>query len=198
MAVKLLNCERLTIKNADGTATLNKNFAISDAINRLAAYEDIGYTPEEICELKKHKHGLTHTRMYSIWKGMRQRCNSPNNKSYKDYGGRGILICNEWADFKSFYDWAMSNGYADNLTIERIDNNGNYEPNNCRWIPNEEQSKNRRFTTLTLNGETHTIKEWTKIVGVSDSTIRFRLKQNLPIEKVLAPGERCSNEQIPK
>ena len=79
---------------------------------------------------------------------MKQRCNNPNNQKYKDYGGRGIHVCDEWMnDFQSFYDWAMANDYADGLSIDRIDVNGNYDPSNCRWATMMEQRHNRRDST---------------------------------------------------
>lgn len=92
-----------------------------------------------------YKHGLRSHRINVIWRGIRQRCLNTNNSRYKDYGGRGISMCNEWLeDFMSFYNWAISNGYSDQLSIDRIDVNGNYEPSNCRWATASEQNKNQR------------------------------------------------------
>ncbi len=92
----------------------------------------------------KPKHGLRFTRLYGIWKNMIQRCYNPKAVHYDRYGGRGIKICNDWKDDpETFYKWAMSNGYTDELTIDRINNDGNYEPSNCRWITMKEQAQNR-------------------------------------------------------
>lgn len=91
------------------------------------------------------KHGLHDTRLYRIYCGMKTRCYNPKVLHYKNYGGRGISICDEWLNsFKDFYDWAMANGYSDELSIDRINVNGNYEPSNCRWATNLEQARNKR------------------------------------------------------
>lgn len=114
-------------------------------------------------------------RIVRIWAGMHTRCYNKNVNFYKNYGGRGIKMCDEWIGengCRHFYEWAMKNGYADNLTIDRIDNNGNYEPSNCRWATVEEQSKNKRNSIkLLYKGKEVTIKELRRIFGVSKMPI---------------------------
>ena len=96
---------------------------------------------------------MTDSRIYRIWHNMKNRCFYPGDKHFNDYGGRGITVCDEWKnDFKSFHDWSMNNGYSDELTIDRIDNDGNYEPSNCRWITMKEQCKNRSKKGSRKNG----------------------------------------------
>lgn len=97
-------------------------------------------------ELSKRNviHGGHGTRLYRIWRGIFKRCNNPNATDYLNYGARGISVCKEWASFEAFKSWALSNGYKDNLTIDRTNENGNYEPNNCRWATMKEQSEHKR------------------------------------------------------
>ena len=116
------------------------------------------------------------TRIYRIWQLMKRRCNSPTCKSYKDYGGRNISICDEWNDFRNFKTWALEYGYADNLTIERIDVDGNYCPENCKWIPRAAQAWNKSNSHfLTAFGETKTIGEWATSSGLKYDTIERRI-----------------------
>ncbi len=90
------------------------------------------------------KHGGYKTKLYHVWVQMRSRCRSPKDKNYPYYGGRGISVCDEWQDFRSFQEWALSNGYREGLTIDRIDNDGDYKPTNCRWVTMAVQAKNKR------------------------------------------------------
>lgn len=134
----------------------------------------------------KTTHGMTHTRLYRIWGNMCNRCNNPKDKFYKDYGGRGIKVCDEWRhNSTAFLEWAMANGYADDLTIDRIDNDGDYCPENCRWATLKEQANNKRKLTITYNGETHSTVEWAKITGLHLSTIHRRIKKGWTTEEVL-------------
>lgn len=121
--------------------------------------------------------GFSHTRIDNIYKTMIARCFYPTNKSYPRYGAKGITVCDEWRkDKTSFFKWAFEHGYADNLTIDRIDPKGNYCPENCRWATYQEQNNHRcsnRFETI--DGVTHTVAEWSRISGIKAGTIQNRL-----------------------
>lgn len=117
-------------------------------------------------------------RLYKIWDGMHRRCYDSTNKRYNRYGDRGIIICDEWVnDFNAFKEWAYANGYQDDLTIDRIDYNGNYEPSNCRWATIKEQCNNKEGNVwITYNNETHTISEWSDITGIPYKRLYYRLR----------------------
>lgn len=147
------------------------------------------------CGRKFHptvKHGLHNDRLYGIWKTMKTRCFNPNCEKYRNYGGRGITVCDEWKeDFQAFYDWAIANGYSDELTIERNNVNGDYTPENCCWIKLEEQARNKTTNIrLEYNGETHILAEWSKITGISESELSYRVKSGWSVEKTLTTKTR--------
>ena len=142
---------------------------------------------EKTSNLRK-KHGMVGTRIYQTWQNMINRCHNKNVNSYKDYGARGIKVCDEWKNsFKEFYNWAINNGYKENLTIERINVNGNYEPSNCKFIKKEEQVYNKRNSImLTYNGETKHISLFAKQYNISRDTLWQRIfVLNWDIEKSL-------------
>ena len=125
------------------------------------------------------KHGGFGTRLYGIWGKMIQRCTNPNNKSYDRYGARGITICDEWRDdFVAFRDWALDNGYSDDLSIDRIDDDGPYAPWNCRWANAKQQANNtRRNYNVTYQGRTRSMREWADdTITAAYSTAKLRLQ----------------------
>ena len=124
----------------------------------------------------RRTHGEIDTRLYEIWGNMLNRCSNPNNPAWKNYGGRGIQVCEEWKKYESFRDWSLSNGYSDELTIDRINNNYNYCPDNCRWTDVITQANNtRRNHNVEYNGETHTISEWARIKNIPYKTLHRRI-----------------------
>ena len=123
-------------------------------------------------------HGETGSRLHHIWCGMRQRCSNKKHHAYNDYGGRGIQVCKEWESFPAFRDWAIHSGYADTLSIDRIDNDSGYSPENCRWVSQKTQSNNQRSNVLiTFNGKTQTRAQWAEELGLSASVIRDRMER---------------------
>lgn len=122
---------------------------------------------------------VKYERLYNIYNAMINRCYSINNEKYNNYGGRGIKICDEWLNgWNCFKNWALSNGYSDNLTIDRINVDGNYEPNNCRWVTNKVQANNKTNNKyLEYNGETKTLSEWCDELNLPYHTIKARLNK---------------------
>lgn len=134
------------------------------------------------------KHNMANSRLYRIWNGMKSRCDNPNRKDYHQYGERGISYCAEWSDFIPFYEWATATGYEDNLTLERIDVNGNYEPDNCKWITPKEQANNKTTTPYVLyNGEYVTLKQLSEELGINYQTLFGRYKRGERDEKLIRP-----------
>lgn len=150
-----------------------------------------GCLQRELAAQKKTTHGLSKTRLYEIWGGMRKRCENTKTRAYKNYGGRGITVCREWLDFTVFYEWAVSNGYKDNLAIERINNNGDYCPENCTWATPKEQARNMRTNRLlTYNGKTLCINEWAETLSIQKGTLWNRIKLGWTTEKALTQPVR--------
>lgn len=147
------------------------------------------------CVNPLEKHGMSRSKIYHVWNGMKERCGNPNDKNYHNYGGRGITVCDEWLGehgFENFYKWAVEAGYDESKSraeqsIDRINVNGNYEPNNCRWATQKEQANNeRRNIRITYKGKTQTAKQWSEELGINYRTMRSRIKSGLSTEDILS------------
>lgn len=161
-----------------GNISIVKDFNLKSG-----SIKSCGCLQKELLIKRSIKHNLSYSRIYEEYRSIIKRCYNPNNKYYHSYGGRGITICNEWLDkdngFMNFYNWSMSHGYRNDLTIDRINVNGNYEPSNCRWIPKEYQAHNRRNNIkINFNGEKYDISQLANILGISYPLLRYRLKKN--------------------
>lgn len=151
-----------------------------------------GCLAKEKARVAHTTHGMRHTRIYRIWAGVKDRCCNANGKYWERYGGKGITICEEWAQsFENFYKWSMGNGYADDLTIDRINNSKGYSPENCRWATYKTQENNRgNNRILECNNEKHTISQWSDITGIKQSTISQRIRNGWNVEKALTVKSR--------
>lgn len=163
-------CECGTVRNVVG-GTL-----------RMGISKSCGCINKEIPHDHYKTHGGKNDRLYGVWRGIKTRCYNSNDKAYKWYGGRGIKMCDEWKNnYQSFKDWAIETGYNPDAkkyecTIDRIDDDGDYSPDNCRWVNQIVQSNNRLSNhTIEYNGEVHTITQWSKITGIRKDTLRRRI-----------------------
>lgn len=149
-----------------------------------------GCIAKELITERNTKHGFAkrnhQERLYKIWKSMIGRCDNPSSCGYANYGGRGISVCEDWYDYKNFREWAYNNGYSDELSIDRIDVNGNYEPDNCRWATHYIQSNNTRRNILVTLGEvTHSLKEWCDEFNLKYGTVKNRVRNGLDVYSAL-------------
>lgn len=165
----------------------NKTDVLSQHLQR-GLTKSCGCLRTKTSSKKAKTHGMSKTRIYKEWKGIKERCLNKNNSAYKNYGGRGITVCSEWIDdFMNFYNWAIENGYRDDLTIERKDVNGNYCPENCCWIPLKEQALNTRLNVFyEYKGQVKTMSQWARYAGIKYQTFVRRLKvSGWTIEKAI-------------
>ena len=156
-----------------------------------------GHTQTCGCSRMKHlqtvnvTHGMSKTGLYHIWSSMKSRCYYKKNVSFYRYGRRGISVCREWEKFENFYEWAINNGYKPGLSIDRIDNNGNYEPSNCKWSTIIEQANNMSSNKkMEHNGKTKTIAEWCRVYGMKRDFAYRRAKKGLTMTEIIMEHEK--------
>ena len=173
-------CDCGTERNVDATSLLSGRSKSCGCLAR--------ETSSNVCRNNFKTHGETKTRLYQIYAGIKKRCLNKNSYNYADYGGRGISICDQWLDsWESFRDWARTNGYSDELSIDRIDVNGNYTPDNCRWVGRVAQANNRRSSRhITYNNESHTIAEWAKILDIPYKRLHKWIYKGKTMEEIMA------------
>ena len=165
----------------------NHVVVLSDNL-KSGATQSCGCYRKEYVSVHKKTHADSQSKLYGVWCAMKTRCYNKNSSYYERYGGRGISVCDEWrASFESFRDWSFRNGYYDGLTIDRIKNDGNYCPENCRWVGRKAQANNRSSNKLvSYNGATHNIAEWSEITGINVKTLYNRLYAGYTPEKMLS------------
>lgn len=183
------NCGEHTLKEYRGGDLKNGHVKSCGCLKR---ENDIRLIAEYNHSCGNELHDMYDTRLYSIWTSMKKRCLNENCDRYKDYGERGIEICDEWKNsFKSFYSWAINNGYRDDLSIERKDNDEGYNPDNCTWIPLEYQARNTRNTVrLEINGELYTLHELSDATGIPYQIIRSRYYSGWDTQRILSQPVR--------
>lgn len=149
--------------------------------------QSCGCLVSQLAKERMTTHGKHGTRLYKIWQGMNQRCNNSNYTDYDNYGGRGITVCDEWSEFMPFYRWAMNNGYKNNLSIDRINNDGNYETGNCKWSTMKEQANNKRTNVCyEYQNQKKNLTQWSEQSGISRYHLYQRIRRDgWTIEKAL-------------
>ena len=154
---------------------------------RKGVTQSCGCLQKDLTHQRFAKHNMRSSRLYSCWTNMKNRCLNSNSTEFHNYGGRGIEVCQEWLDsFETFRDWALANGYADNLTIDRIDVNGNYEPSNCRWATAKEQANNTtKNHYITHNGISKSMMLWAEEFHIPYNKMRYLVYSGLSIDEIL-------------
>lgn len=197
-------CSRLTVLNEAGRSKDRKilwlcrcdcgtQSIVSGKRLRNGESKSCGCLAAEVLAARNHKHGQVGTRLYRIWKGMMTRCTNPTDRNFQKYGARGIAVCDRWKSFESFYE-DMADGYADHLTLDRIDAKGNYEPGNCRWATQIEQQRNRTNNRLiTYQGATKSLAEWCEQLGLSYRVVIQRLGYGWSVERAFTAPVRVTS-----
>lgn len=181
----LCRCECGTVKEVAGTHL------------KSGASKSCGCYGHDVLMNRNTTHGDNKTPLHYHWLDIKKRCSNPKFRQYKDYGGRGIYVCNEWVnDFTAFRDWSLANGYEKGLSIDRIDNNGPYAPWNCRWTDRTTQNNNKRSNHLiTANGKTQTVAQWERETGIEEATIRSRIKRGWDEQDAVTIPQRTFNNK---
>ena len=171
----LCKCDCGQTKVIEGRLLKNNSIKSCGCLNR------------ELTKVRSTKHGKHNTRLYGIYYNMKRRCYSKKDKKYPIYGGKGIRICNDWLEnFMNFYNWAILNGYADNLTIDRIDGTKNYEPNNCRWITIKEQNNNLKSNhIINFNNKILTMSQWSEELQIPYNFLSNRIRKGKKLNEIL-------------
>lgn len=159
----------------------------TDAIRRISSCGCIkAENGKEYFRKRNTIHGESNTRLYTIWENMINRTTNSKSKDYKNYGGRGITVCQEWKNFLNFKEWALNNGYSEELTIDRMENDKGYSPDNCRWADRETQDNNKRQTIMLLyKGKMQSAEQWAKEYNINRSTLIHRLNRGMSIKEAL-------------
>lgn len=188
---KLIAIRRLQEKESDGSFLWNCRCECGIEVS--VSVSDLNSAQKTMCGNCRilaignanRTHGMSNSRLYRIWTHMGDRVNNPNHEHYENYGGRNITICDRWKIFENFQA-DMGPTYQEDLTIDRINNDGNYDPSNCRWANSEQQARNRRNTIrLTHNGITQSVDDWADQFGISKATLLYRLNAGWSIEEIL-------------
>lgn len=178
--------------------TQNRYLCICDCGNKTevsyhelisGAKKSCGCLRRDVQQVIHTKHGDSHKRLYKIYRGMLSRCYNTNQETYRRYWGRGIVVCDEWHDYDVFREWALSHGYNDDLTIDRIDNSKGYSPDNCRWIPSSQQAANQTTNKIiTIDGVSHIMSEWCRVYGINPGTVWHRIDDGWdPVKAITTP-----------